>query len=259
MNKKTIVANWKTAPNSLAEAEELVNAMDETLATLPEQNILHIILCPPFVFIEEVAKMLGSGHLAQSAFLGAQDIAPQDTGALTGEVSGSMLSKLGVRYVIVGHSDRRKLGENDDVVNKKLKTALACKLTPIVCVGEREYDERFTGFLEHQVRATFSGLSANDIDACLIAYEPVWAISTTPGARPDTPSSALQSVKIIRDILRNELHATRPRFLYGGSVTEHNAGKFLGVPEFGGVLVGGASVHKEEFVKILIDAVHIAR
>lgn len=259
MAKKLIIANWKTAPDSLAEAETIINTVDELLASLGEQEKFSLIICPPFVFIEEVARMLGSGHLAQSALLGAQDIAPLDTSALTGEVSGSMLVKLGVRYVIVGHSERRwKLGESDEVVNKKLRLALDHKLTPIVCIGEHIREGRWHEEIVTQVQATFAGIPAVDIDRCLIAYEPIWAISTASGAYPDTPVSALQSIKIIRETL-NGLGAIAPRFLYGGSVTESNASKFLAVPEFSGVLIGGPSVRREEFLKILTDAIFLAR
>ena len=227
--KKIIVANWKMSPNTLAEAEELFRASSGA------------IVCPPFVYIEELSKV------KSEAILGAQDIAFSDEPGQTGEVSGEMLRQLGVKYVIIGHSERRwKLGESDETVNRKLKLALAHELIPIVCIGEKSRDTGFEGFLQNQVKSTFAGLSADQVEKCLIAYEPVWAISTTPGARPDTPESALESVNIIKDVLVENLP-----FLYGGSVTSKNADDFLKQEWLNGVLVGGASLDKEEFSKIL--------
>ncbi len=258
--KKYIVANWKMAPSTLAEAQVLLESVNDRLETLGERREFSLVFCPPFVFIEEVAKMLTAGHLEHMAELGAQDIAPQDQGALTGEVSGPMLSRLGVRYIIVGHSERRwRLGETDDVVNEKLKSALRNELVPIVCLGERARDEHYQDFLREQTQKTFEGLSLDEVSRCIIAYEPVWAISTSPGAQADTPESALESVQLIQETLRSKFKVQSSKFLYGGSITERNAGAFLAVPEFAGVLVGGASVNKEEFVKILeIAARHIA-
>lgn len=234
-------------PTTLAEAQALLESIDNFLASRAGNNF-SLVLCPPFVFIEEVAKILTTSHLAQQTELGAQDIAMQDEGALTGEISGPMLVKLGVRYVIIGHSERRwKLGESNILVNEKLKAALRNELTPIVCLGERTRDEGYEDFLRQQTMATFDDISEDEIGKCLIAYEPVWAISTTPGARPDTPQSALESMRIIREAL------VRPdaSILYGGSVTPENAGQFLTQEEIAGILVGGASVRGEDFVKIL--------
>ena len=174
---------------------------------------------------------------------------------MTGEVSGPMLRKLGVRYVIVGHSERRwKLGESDEVVNKKLKAVLRNEMTPIVCVGERTRDEDFKDFLKEQTLNTFAGLMADEVARCIVAYEPVWAISTTLGAMPDTPESALESIEIIRNTLIGNWKleiGNSPKALYGGSITSANVREFLGSEGIDGVLVGGASVNKEEFVKIL--------
>lgn len=254
MDKKYIIANWKNHPDTWAEAEQILDSVDEYLGSLNEKEF-SLVFCPPFVFTEEVGKILRTSHLEHSAELGAQDISVDDETALTGEVSGPMLRKLGARYVIIGHSERRwKLGESDEVVNKKLKAALKNELIPIVCVGERIRDENFKEFLKQQVSATFAGLSKDDLEKCIIAYEPVWAISTNSNARPDTPESALESIHIIKETLignwKLEIE-NLPKALYGGSITSTNVRSFLQRDEFNGVLVGGASVDKEEFVKIL--------
>lgn len=259
MTKKYIVANWKMDPQSTAEAGDILAYIDEHLKNESGSKEMSLIICPPFIFLDEVSKILRTSKLSQQAELGAQDIALADSGAWTGEVSGPMLKRLGVEYVIVGHSERRwKLGETDEIVNKKLKTILANDITPIVCVGELTRSDNFEEFLKKQTEATFAGLSADEIGKCFIAYEPVWAISSNPDARPDTPESALESIKTIKEILTVNCPPaggleTRnlPPFLYGGSVTSKNVTDFIKQKEIDGVLVGGASVNKEEFVKIL--------
>lgn len=251
MIKKLIVSNWKNHPDSLAEAVEIMNSIDEYLVSINEKD-MSLIFCPPFVFVEEVGKILRTSHLVHQSELGAQDISAKDSATLTGEVSGPMLRKLGVRYVIVGHSERRwKLGESDEIVNKKLKAVIRNELIPIVCIGERTRDEKFKDFVKEQTLNTFSGLNADEVARCIVAYEPVWAISTTPGARPDTPESALESISVIRDILNTKYLILNTPFLYGGSINSANARDFLKEDGVNGVLVGGASIDKEEFAKVL--------
>ena len=239
-------------PQTLAEALSILDSVDEYLGSLEEQE-LSLVFCPPFVFTEEVGKILRTSHFLHQSELGTQDVSADDNSAMTGEVSGPMLRELGVRYVIVGHSERRwKLGESDEIVNKKLKAALRNEMIPIVCVGERVRDDNFKDFLKEQTLNTFAGLSSDEVARCLIAYEPVWAISTTPGARPDTPQNALESTSLIRKaLITNYQLPITNKFLYGGSITSTNAREFLKNEGFDGVLVGGSSVNKEEFVKIL--------
>ncbi len=234
-------------PQSIAEAEEILAFIDEHLEDKGRSQDQTLVICPPFVFIEDVGRMLKTSRLGKYAELGSQDIALADSGAWTGEVSGPMLKRLGVRYTIIGHSERRwKLDEDNETVNKKLKTALSNELIPIVCIGERERGEGFREFIKQQIEETFEGLSDNEKRKCLIAYEPVWAISTNPGARPDKPEDALGAVSIIKEALGPDIHV-----LYGGSVNEDNAKDYLSLNEIDGVLVGSASVKKEEFVQIL--------
>ena len=266
MNKKLIVANWKNHPETLAQAQEILEFTNDYLESLSDPPTggreFSLVFCPPFIFIEEVGKILNMSHLEHESFLGAQDIAINDETALTGEVSGLMLKKLGVQYVIIGHSERRwKLGESNEIVNQKLKVALHNELIPVVCIGEPTRDTNFKKFLEEQVVGTFKDLSPDEIDKCIVAYEPVWAISTNSGAHPDTPISALESINLIESIfIKNCLPAGEagnlkienlPKMLYGGSVDSKNVGDFIKEKEIQGVLIGGASVNKEEFVKIL--------
>lgn len=251
MDKKLIVANWKNHPDTLAEAEGILEFTNDYLESLSEKKELSLVFCPPFIFLEDVARILKTSNLEHEASLGAQDVAIGNI-TLTGEVSGSMLSSMGTRYVIVGHSERRwKLGESDEVVNKKLKSVLENDMIPIVCIGERTRDDNFRKFLEEQVSGTFRGLTSDQVAKCIIAYEPVWAISTNPGASPDTPASALQSIKIIKDLLTLNFKLLNSSFLYGGSINSKNVGDFLKEKEINGVFIGGASVNKTEFIKIL--------
>lgn len=253
--KKLIVSNWKNYVATTAQAEEILERVNDFLESLGETlehgstgqpKELSMVFCPPFTFIKEVGNILMTSHFEHQAVLGAQDL-PEDV--------AENFKKMNVRYVIVGHSDRRYgLGESDEMVNKKLKDVLRNEMIPIVCIGERVRDENYKKFLEQQIAGTFADLSADEITKCIIAYEPVWAISTNPDAKPDTPESALESIKIIRNVLIGDKRlaiSDLPMFLYGGSVTSHNVGDFLQHDEISGVLVGGASVDKEEFVKIL--------
>ncbi len=242
--KKYIIANWKALPESWAEAESILDFLSEHLAEIPDEASM--VVCPPFVYLEEVSKILQASGLAGRVVLGAQDLAVGDEPGQTGEVTGAQLANLGVRYVIIGHSERRwKIGEPDHVVNQKLELALEHGLTPIVCIGEKVHDEHFEQFLKDQVATTFAGLSADDIAKCLITYEPVWAISTNPDAKPDSPDETRKALAIIQPLVPNSA------LLYGGSVNKSNAHEFLSMPETTGVLVGGASVRKEEFLEIL--------
>jgi triosephosphate isomerase len=250
--KKTIIANWKMNPQTWAEAEQILDFVNDYLESRNEEEF-SLVFCPPFVFLEEVGKVLKTSHLEHDAFLGAQDIFWEDAGADTGEISGPMLKKLGVKYVIVGHSERRwKLGESDEVVNKKLKAVLRNEMVPVVCLGEKVRDDSFKEFLKEQVEKTFAGLSHDELEKCIIAYEPIWAISSSPGARPDSPEESVKAIKTIWGAI-NKLGGgeTWVPALYGGSVTSKNVADFIGQKEIDGVLVGGASVNKEEFVKIL--------
>ncbi|OGN32897.1 MAG: hypothetical protein A3I39_00525 [Candidatus Yanofskybacteria bacterium RIFCSPLOWO2_02_FULL_47_9b] len=234
MYKKYIVANWKELPNTWAQAEELLDFLGEQLS-LEISDKVDIVLCPPSKYMTQVSEILQKEPLSELVELGAQDI---------GVDSNDDLKNLGVEYVIIGHSSRRVF-ESNEIVNQKLKLAIKNGLIPIVCIGESARDENFETFLKDQFSATFAGLSADEIGKCFIAYEPVWAISTNPGAKPDSPDETRKALVVLRP-----LAPTSP-LLYGGSVTPTNAKDFLSMPEISGVLIGGASIRKEEFVEIL--------
>lgn len=219
--------------------------LETAVALARESDVRGLIIAPPLVYLEEIAKNL------RYAELGSQDVFWAEKGPYTGEVSAGELKALGVKYVIIGHSERRRnLGETDEMIAKKIKAAVDAKLIPILCVGESA-EERAAGKTEEVVgRELRIGLSLIP-SACLpvggasgliVAYEPIWAIGS--GA-PDTPQDMINMVKYIKKI------AGELSVIYGGSVTSENAGEFLKNKEINGVLVGGASLISEEIKKIV--------
>ncbi len=264
---KTLIANWKMNPPTLSEAQELFRV--EVADASNYQNVKTII-CPPFVYLEELTKQLqGSSLHTQVNFnLGAQDVFWKESGLFTGEIStpsnpaklersnltGSteMLKNFGVSHVLVGHSDRRyKIGETDEMINKKTKTALEAGIVPVLLVGEKDREDDRRQVLEKQLSADLDGLDPGQISKVLIAYEPVWAISTTPGAEADTPENTLEALKVISDFLSKNCKLETGNFLYGGSITAKNVADFLSHPEISGAVIGGASLRKDEFAEML--------
>jgi triosephosphate isomerase len=235
---KLVIANWKMNPQTLEEAKALAHASDAS----------GIVIAPPFPFLGAVRAVLSQ------ATLGSQDIATEDRGASTGEVSGPELASLGVQYVIVGHSERRRnQGETDAVVAQKLDAALRSGITPVLCVGESAR-ERAAGetraVLERELSIPFSCAQRYPKGTALVvAYEPVWAISTEPHAVPDTPLEAGNTIEFIRSIALR--HGLTVRVIYGGSLTAANAEGFLKVPGIAGALVGSASLDPRAITSIV--------
>ena len=183
MRKKIIIGNWKMNPLTLKEAEKLFGAIAKNVSRLKKTEI---IVCPPFLYLEELKK------LSRKISLGAQDAFWGEVGAFTGEISGQMLYDAGVRYVILGHSERRALGENNGSINKKIKSSLAAGLRPILCVGENMRDENheYFGLVKTQLEECLAGISRDSVSKIIVAYEPVWAISSTPGRKDATPEDS---------------------------------------------------------------------
>ncbi|MBM4080562.1 MAG: triose-phosphate isomerase [Planctomycetes bacterium] len=250
MRTQVIVGNWKMNLDT-AKAKALVEGLR---AKLKGGAKCEVGVCPPFVLIPAVVEFTrGSG-----IFVGGQDMHWEDKGAFTGEVSPPMLKDVGCTHVIIGHSERRQFfGETDETVNKKLKAAFKTGLTPIVCVGER-LEEREAGTTEavvtRQVRGGLAGLTAQQVERLIIAYEPVWAIGTGKTA---TPAQANEVHALIRRLLA-EAHgsavASKVRIQYGGSVKADNAAELLAQSDIDGALVGGASLDAESFAAIVCSA-----
>lgn len=246
--KKLIVANWKMNPSGLKEAKRLFNKTKQAASRLTKTEV---VICPPFIYLSQL------GGLASKLKLGAQDVSFFDfDGAHTGEISAKMLKNIGAKYAIIGHSERRKLGETNEIINKKIGIALSAGLKAILCVGEesRDNDGRFLDFIREELSAGLRGLSRGLIKNLIVAYEPIWAISGRSSAGADNPDDVFKITILIRKVLMdfagNDLARNLP-IIYGGSVNSENAGVFLKKSQVNGLLVGGKSLDSEEFGKII--------
>jgi triosephosphate isomerase (TIM) len=249
MRRPLIAGNWKMH-GTRAENAELIEGL---LLGLPGQTAAEIAVCPPFVYLWEVARLLKSSSIA----LGAQSVCAEAVGAFTGEVSAGMLKDVGCKYVIVGHSERRALyKEDDELVARKFLAAQSQALLPILCVGET-LDERERGqttqVVSRQLRAVLDLAGVAAMRTSVIAYEPVWAIGTGKNA---TPAQAQEVHAHIRAEVaaRDAKIAADLRVLYGGSVKAANARELFAMPDVDGGLVGGASLKADEFLKICAAA-----
>ena len=241
---KLIVGNWKLNPPTLNEAVAL--AAGVAYSFKPE-DFEKVVLLPPFVFLEELVKRFK--HFQW----GAQDVFWEKSGGYTGEISLAMLKDIGVNWILVGHSERRRyFGETDADVNKKIKAALEAGFSVIAAVGEIQQDDHSDEVMA-SFKKTVEGSDMRSLDRLIVAYEPVWAISTTPGAKPDSPSRSNQIIGELKHTAFKMFGepSKRIRFLYGGSVTSENSVKFLSEPYIDGALVGGASLKVEEFTAII--------
>ena len=254
MNKerKLIVAgNWKMN-KTVADALEFVRDLKHELANIKEVDI---VVCPPFTALSAVAQAIRGSNI----YLGAQNMSEHGPGAYTGEIAAEMLREFAVRYVILGHSERRQYQkESDELISKKAQAAHAASLQPIVCVGEtlaeREADQT-EKVLETQVRGSSKGLSKEQMSETIIAYEPVWAIGTGKTA---TTAQAQEAHAFIRGLLVkvfDESTARRVRIQYGGSVKPSNARELMSQPDVDGALVGGASLEAKSFAEIIKNSV----
>lgn len=241
--KKIIVANWKMNPKSSKDALALFEVVKKSVKGIKE---IEVVICAPFAWLAK----LSPGNLIR---LGAQNCHWELQGAYTGEVAAPMLSDLGVEYVMLGHSERRKyMGETNEIINLKVKAALKSKLKPILCVGEREGEE-MSVVIEEQLTQCLVGLSIRQIKDVVVVYEPVWAISTE-GGRVCEPDNALSAALFIRKTLTklySRFVAEQILILYGGSVDNTNVACFISQARMNGALVGAASLDGEVFSKLI--------
>jgi triosephosphate isomerase len=247
MSKKLIVGNWKMNPISGKDAEKIFKGI---IRNLPNLKNTEVVACPPFIFSGQLLKIR-----TNKIKLGAQNAFYEEKGAYTGEVSSEMLVTLGIKYVILGHSERRAMGENDQAVNKKIKAALSAGLTPIVCVGETERDEshQYVGIVKKQIEECLAGIQKNALSKIVLAYEPVWALSTTANRHDFVPSEFLETKIFIKKILSDMFGAKTqlPRIIYGGSARPDNALEFLKDGEADGLLPGRDSLDPKKFTEIV--------
>ena len=257
-HKPLIIANWKMNPTTQKEAEHLFGSVEKEVRKIKEAEI---VICPPFVWLSFFRSLASFRSKASKIQLGAQDCFWEEKGAYTSQISPLMLKNLGCQYVIIGHSERRKyFQENDEIINRKIKTALKTRLRPILCLGEEVRDtfnsqgqplNEMSLKVGEQLEKDLTGISAAKIREIIIAYEPIWAIGT---GVPCSPDEAMKAALFIRKTLTkfyNRLIAEKVKILYGGSVTSQNAADYVEGAGMNGLLVGNASLNATEFVKIV--------
>lgn len=234
-------------PLTVRDAEKLFSNIAKSISRIKKTEV---VICAPFIYLAGLKK------ISRKISLGAQDAFWGDVGPYTGEVSPEMLYNIGVKYVILGHSERRALGETNALVNKKIKASLSAGLLPILCVGEnaRDLSHSYFNLVKTQVEECLKGISKTSISKIIVAYEPIWAISSTPDRRDATAADSREMAIFIRKILSGlgtpEI-AKGTRIIYGGSVTEKDAGEFLENGGVDGALPGRASLDPKKFVEIV--------
>lgn len=262
---KLIIANWKMNPQTLAEAEELFASIKKDIKDIKNTEV---VICPPFVYLE---KLAASALIREGVgfALGGQNCFWEKSGVYTGEISPLMLKNLGAKYVLVGHSERRRhLGETDEIIAQKVKAVLENGLRPVLCVGETA-EQRKNGLTEEiikkQLEKNFKDIQDLKFtihNSLLVVYEPVWAISDGKigSGNPCLPTDAAEAISFIREVLGEKYErktATQIKIIYGGSVSGDNVVDYLQQPGIDGVLPGAASLNAAEFVKLVKNAVDL--
>ncbi|MFD1926931.1 triose-phosphate isomerase [Sporosarcina siberiensis] len=247
MRKRIIAGNWKMYKT----IDEAKNFAQEVKGKLIESEIVEAVICPPAPYLYELAEIT-KGY---SIKIGAQTMHEEIEGAFTGEISPTMLSNLGVQYVIIGHSERRMyFNETDQSVNKKVKAAFESNLTPIVCVGE-SLEERESNktveIVSNQVTKAFLNRTGETIEKAVIAYEPIWAIGTGKTATADDANEVCHAIRNTVEELYGADVANKVRIQYGGSVKPENIEELLTKEHIDGALVGGASLDSNSFLKLI--------
>ena len=251
MRKKIVAANWKMNMTQ-GEATAFVSTF---LLEIGESRDVEVVIVPPFTAIAAVNAALEN---AQHVKVGAQNMHWERSGAFTGEISPAMLRDLFVRYVVLGHSERRTLfGETDEIVNRKVRAAHEATLRPIMCVGE-SLEQRERGEVEKvlttQLRGSLAELGAKELQETVIAYEPVWAIGTGKTATAEQAQEAHAFIRRVLGEISDEATADKIRIQYGGSVKPDNAHTLMSQPDIDGALVGGASLDPRSFAQIVQGA-----
>ncbi|MEK6765572.1 MAG: triose-phosphate isomerase [Planctomycetota bacterium] len=254
MKKQFIAGNWKMNL-TMDDAKYLARRLcDEAV----NSDAVDVGVFPAFVFLRDICEILHTSNV----YVGAQNMYMEKSGAFTGEVSGAMLRDVGCTHVIIGHSERRTIfQETNAMINSKIKAALSCGLSPILCVGERQ-EERDAGktseVVGNQLSEGLAGLTSEQVKGLTIAYEPVWAIGTGKTATPEQANEAHAFIRNTLESKHGNDTAQSIRIQYGGSVNSKNANELLGQPEIDGALVGGASLDPKSFLDIVSEAVGLS-
>lgn len=232
---------------AIAVAQKLVYSLADK-----DYDEVDVAIIPPFTDIRSIQTMVDGDRLRLQ--YGAQDLSPEASGAFTGDISGSMLAKLGCTFVVIGHSERRAIHHEDDaLINRKIRAALAHELTPIFCVGEDLPVRESGAHVSHvirQVRAGLEGFHKPELKKIVIAYEPVWAIGTGKSATPEDAQEVCAAIREEIEQIGSAEIAANMRILYGGSVKSSNAAEIMKQADVDGALIGGASLDPEELAKI---------
>jgi triosephosphate isomerase (TIM) len=250
VRKPLIAGNWKMHNNHF-QAIALTQKLAFML-TGKDFDAADVALLPPFTALRSVQTLVEGDKLRLC--YGAQDISPHDDGAYTGDVSGSMLAKLGCQYVLAGHSERRRYhGEDDALVNSKIKAALRSAITPVLCVGEPLEVRQAGNQIAHtlaQLDGGLAGVKGEQVAGMVVAYEPIWAIGTGEVATPEDAQEVCGAIRARVSAVHGDGVAASARILYGGSVKPDNMAAIMAQPDIDGGLVGGASLDAGEFVRI---------
>jgi triosephosphate isomerase len=249
MNTKLIVANWKMNPESKEKAEAIIS---EIKGKINKLKSVRIVICPPFVFLNEVVKAISG---SKKIYLGAQDLFIGEGVSHTGEISPEMLKNAGVKYIIVGHSEKRELSDTDEIVREKLLGTLKNGFKAILCVGEKERDGhgKYFHILKSQLESAITGLPKKFIKNLIIAYEPVWAIGKSE-KEAMKPGELCEMAIFIKRVVSDTLHfkeINKIAVLYGGSVTSGNAKDIVEIGNVNGLLIGRESLKVENFLELV--------
>lgn len=243
-SKKLIIGNWKMNPPSLEEAKKIALGTKRAMSKLRKTSV---VLCPPYVYLSALATV-PKGAL----YLGAQNANHEVSGSFTGEVSFSQLSQFKTRFVIVGHSERRKMGEGNDLINKKVKSTLSVGLTAVLCVGEgvRDNNGDYFHFIKEQIISAINDVPKKLLANLVVAYEPIWAIGATSAMSPtDLHEMSIFIKKVLKDFGGD--FAENVPVLYGGSVDTTNAESLIKDGNVSGLLIGRQSLVLKDFLEII--------
>ncbi len=248
--KKLVVGNWKMNPTSLEEARKIVSGVKRSMSKIKKTEV---VFCPPYIYLAPI-----SSYVKNNVFLGAQDANSETAGPFTGEVGHMQLPQFKVKFVIVGHSERRKMGDTDEIVNKKVQSVVSLGMTAIVCIGESERDANgdYLGFIKQQIQKALKDVPKKSFGNIVIAYEPIWAIGAKSAMTPlDLHEMSIYIRKILKDTY--SIVGEDVRILYGGSVDRVNAASLVKEGNVSGLLVGRQSLEAKGFSEIisLVDSI----
>jgi triosephosphate isomerase len=242
--KNLVVGNWKMNPTMLEEAKEIVSGVKRGVKDIKKTQI---VLCPPFIYLQQF-----TASLKAPLYLGAQNANHETLGSFTGEVSYAELSDMDVQFVILGHSERRKVGETDEIINKKVKSVVNSKMNAILCVGESSRDEHgdFYAIIKEQLHLGLRDVSKRVLGNVVIAYEPVWAIGAKEAMTPrDLHEMTIYIKKVLQDMFGTL--SSDVRVIYGGSVNKFNTELLVKEGNVSGLLIGRESLKPRDFVEII--------